>query len=239
MNYRTMSILALLAASAAQATTYYAASNGAADADCLTPLTAGTLDLAVSKATANGDIVQLAAGDYDRSASPVTLSVAGITLKGATDDPTQTVLIGPGTAKSMTGVVVTKKTTVRDLTIRNFYITSQGGAAVAGANAAKTPASNLTAVNCRIENNITKNSRYNTTGAVYGGTWKNCVFSGNANQASNGGAANGGTYNNCIFTNNTAAYYAGALYNGTAVDCLFVDNKRFLRNPLVDGAAFL
>ncbi|NLN02945.1 MAG: hypothetical protein GX174_13750, partial [Lentisphaerae bacterium] len=93
--------------------------------------------------------------------------------------------------------------------------------------------------NCRIENNITKNSRYNTTGAVYGGTWKNCVFSGNANQASNGGAANGGTYNNCIFTNNTAAYYAGALYNGTAVDCLFVDNKRFLRNPLVDGAAFL
>ena len=40
MNYRTMSILALLAASAAQATTYYAASNGAADADCLTPQTA-------------------------------------------------------------------------------------------------------------------------------------------------------------------------------------------------------
>ena len=118
MNYRTMSILALLAASAAQATTYYAASNGAADADCLTPQTAGTLDLAVSKARADGDIVQLAAGNYDRSASPVTLSVAGITLKGATDDPTQTVLIGPGTAKSMTGVVVTKKATVRDLTIR-------------------------------------------------------------------------------------------------------------------------
>ena len=42
MNYRTMSILALLAASAAQATTYYAASNGAADADCLTPQKAGT-----------------------------------------------------------------------------------------------------------------------------------------------------------------------------------------------------
>ena len=225
MNYRTMSLLALLAASAAQATTYYAASNGAADADCLTPQTAGTLDLAVSKARADGDIVQLAAGDYDRSATPVTLSVAGITLKGATDDPTQTVLIGPGTAKSMTGVVVTKKATVRDLTIRNFRITGHGGAAAAGANASKTPASNLTAVNCRIENNTTTANRNYTCGAVYGGTWKNCVFSGNASQDSNAGAANGGTYNNCIFTNNTAAYYAGALYNGTAIDCLFIDNK--------------
>ena len=147
MNYRTMSILALFAVSAAQATTYYAAPGGAADADCLTPGTAGTLDLAVSKARADGDIVQLAAGDYDRSTTPVTLSVAGITLKGASDDPTQTVLVGPGTAKSMTGVVVTKKATVRDLTIRNFYITGHGGAAAAGANASKTPASNLTAVN--------------------------------------------------------------------------------------------
>jgi hypothetical protein len=229
MNYRTMSILALLAASAAQATTYYAASNGAADADCLTPQTAGTLDLAVSKATANGDIVQLAAGDYDRSATPVTLSVAGITLKGASDDATQTVLIGPGTAKSMTGIVVTKKATVRDLTIRNFYLTGKGGAAVAGANGTATAASNLTAINCRIENNRASssgtNARYNRAAPVYGGTWSNCVFVGNSNTVGNGGAADSGTYYNCVFTNNTAQYYGGALYLGTANKCLFIKNS--------------
>ena len=230
MNYRTMSILALLAASAAQATTYYAASNGAADADCLTPQTAGTLDLAVSKATANGDIVQLAAGDYDRSASPVTLSVAGITLKGATDDPTQTVLIGPGTAKSMTGVVVTKKATVRDLTIRGFYLTGKGGAAVAGANGTATAASNLTAINCRVENNRASssgtNARYNRAAPVYGGTWTNCLFVGNSNTVGNGGAADSGTYYDCVFTNNTAKYYGGALYMpSTAHRCLFINNS--------------
>ena len=214
-----------LAVSAAQATTYYAAPAGAADADCLTPQTPGTLDLAVSKATANGDIIQLAAGNYDRSASPVTLGVAGITLKGASDDPTQTVLIGPGTAKSMTGVVVTKKATVCDLTISNFYQSTKGGAAAAGANGATTLASSLTARNCRIVCNTTANGRYVRGATVYGGTWNNCVFSGNKSNSSNGGAADSGTFIDCIFTNNTAAYYAGALYNGTAIGCLFIDNK--------------
>ena len=230
MNYRTKRTLAAVAAtalavSAAQATTYYAAPAGAADADCLTPQTAGTLDLAVSKATADGDIIQLASGDYDRSASPVTLSVAGITLKGASDDPTQTVLVGPGTAKSMTGVVVTKKAVVCDLTISNFYQSTKGGAAAAGANGATTLASSLTARNCRIVCNTTANGRYVRGATVYGGTWNNCVFSGNKSNSSNGGAADSGTFIDCIFTNNTAAYYAGALYNGTAIGCLFIDNK--------------
>lgn len=211
------------------ATTYYASPDGLADGDCLTPETAGTIALAVSKAKASGDIVQLAAGTYISTNSPITLSVAGITLRGATDDPSQTIIQGPGTAKSMTGIVVTKKTTICDLTISNYYSTAKGGAAVSGANGTATQASNLTAINCHIKNNTMAsagtNARYNSAAVVYGGVWTNCLFAGNKNSVGNGGAADAGTYYSCHFTNNTAKYYGGALHKATAYNCSFYYNS--------------
>lgn len=229
MKYCVFAVALLFVISPLFATTWYAAPEGAADGDCLTPETAGTLALAVSKAKSSGDVIQLAAGTYYSTNAPITLSVAEITLKGATDDPMQTIIRGPGTTKSMTGIVVTKKATIRDLTICNYYSTGKGGAAVAGANGSATQASNLTAVNCRIENNTMKssgnNSRYNTASIVYGGTWTNCVFAGNRNNSGNGGAADSGTFYNCHFTNNIAKYYGGALHKGNSYNCSFYKNS--------------
>ena len=212
-----------------QATIYYASPDGTAEADCLSENTAGDIYTAISKAKASGDIIQLAEGTYQITTSPVTLSVAGIMLKGADEeDATKTVLLGPGTTKNMTGVVVTKEATICDLTIKNFYLTGKGGAAVAGANATQTKADNLTAINCRIECNRSSSSgsssRYNRAAAVYGGTWTNCVFNSNTNTVGNGGAADSGTFKCCVFTNNFAKYYGGAMYNGTSEKCRFVNN---------------
>lgn len=211
---------------------YYASPDGTAEADCLSENTAGDIYTAVSKAKASGDIIQLAEGTYQITTSPVTLSVAGITLKGADEeDATKTVLLGPGTTKNMTGVVVTKKATISDLTIKNFYLTGKGGAAAAGANAAQTKADNLTAINCRVEANRSSssgnNNRYNRAAAVYGGTWNNCFFLCNTNTVGNGGAADSGTFNSCVFTGNVAKYYGGAVYKGTSVKCRFENNTTY------------
>lgn len=210
-----------------EAAVYYASPGGAAEADCLSEATAGNIYTAISKAKASGDIIQLSEGTYQITTSPVTLSVAGITLKGADEeDATKTVLLGPGTTKNMTGVVVTKKATISDLTIKNFYLTGKGGAAVAGANGTDTKADNIFAFNCRIEGNqASSNKRENKASAVYGGTWSNCVFIANKNTAGNGGAATAGTFYG-LFTNNAAAYYGGALYNPVrAVRCEFSLNS--------------
>ena len=179
MNKILTMLFAVAGVFSSQATIYYASPDGTAEADCLSENTAGDIYTAISKAKASGDIIQLAEGTYQITTSPVTLSVDGIMLKGADEeDATKTVLLGPGTTKNMTGVVVTKKATISDLTIKNFYLTGKGGAAVAGANAAQTKADNLTAINCRVEaNRSSSNNRYNRAAAVYGGTWNNCFFS--------------------------------------------------------------
>ena len=199
-----------------EATVYYASPDGTAEADCLSENTAGDIYTAISKAKASGDIVQLAEGTYQITTSPVTLSVAGIMLKGADEeDATKTVLLGPGTTKNMTGVVVTKKATISDLTIKNFYLTGKGGAAAAGANGTATKADNLIAINCRIECNRSSSSGTNNR------------YLCNTNTVGNGGAADSGTFNSCVFTGNVAKYYGGAVYKGTSVKCRFENNTTY------------
>ena len=54
---------------------------------------------------------------------------------------------------------------------------------------------------------------------------ENCSFSGNT--ADNGGAMYRGTANNCIFTSNKADNSGGAMYEGTANDCNFTGNSAY------------
>lgn len=224
MKYATLIIIVAGVAISTRAAVYYAAPDGTGDS--LSAATPGNIYTAVQNAKESGDVVQLAAGEYAIESSPVTLSVAGITLKGADEnDATRTILQGPGTSKSMTGLVVTKEATVCDLTLKGFYLTGTGGAAASGADSVARPADKLTARNCRIECNLASNSgRYNTAAAVYGGTWTNCVFNSNTNSVGNGGAAQTGTFIDCLFTNNTAQFFGGAVYKGTSVNCHFVYN---------------
>lgn len=209
---------ALLFVSAANAATYYASPYGAADAAC-TEDSPGTLELAVSKAAQAGDVVKLAAGEYGRLESSLVLNVEGITVEGASDDATQTVIKGPGDAKTFTGVVVKKAAVMKNLTISGFYATA-GGSAVAGGNNSATKADVLTAVNCRIVGNVSSSP------AVYGGTWIDCCFASNTNLTSDGGAAFAGTYYGCLFTDNYAKGNAGAVHSANVAErCTFVRNE--------------
>ena len=251
---RTLGLaVALFFAREVRSTTYYASPDGAADADC-TENSPGTIARAVSKATASGDIVQLAAGTYSHTNASINLSVDGITLQGATDNPADTVIKGIGNKKAFTAFVVTKQAVVKDVTMSAFY-TGAGGCVAGGRDSHATAASNLKAYNCIISDNKTMGA------VVYGGFYSNCVFSCNTttniatayssscfdciftNNAITGNTAFGGALggsgsvaSNCLFTSNRSSHSAGAGSGGTYYDCFFTNNTCKYYGGALQGA---
>ena len=196
----------------------FSAIAAALSAHAVTVNSVSALQNEIANAT-NGKEIIIAAGTYNLADGTAMHAVGHlysevkITLRGATGDPKDVVLVGSG---NRILYLKTGGNTIRDITFKNG------------------DCSGNTASNVSPEENLQGGAiclRGNTDATVV----SNCIFDGNT--AKQGGAvANYYTYNSstlryagnfidCIFTNNTATSAGGAGYNlGSCTRCTFAKN---------------
>ena len=242
MNMRVFPLavcLGLASTTTILGSTWYASPSGAADADCLTPETAGTIQAAIDAASAaearsswaEADSVLLLPGTYhledgSRGRRDTSLSNAGtytnlvvskrdfLEIRSASGNPSDTVLLG-GRGRSTARCFLLKgQVRLSGITLTNFF--SGNGAAVLCWDQKPVVS------NCIVSGNCMESKTY---GSIYSGTVRNCVFLLNGlkdNNRSGGGTAYSAVYDSA-FTNNFARQ-GGAGIGGTFENCIFYYN---------------
>ena len=200
-------------------TTYYAAPNGGDTADCLTPGTAGTLSNALSRTVAGtgygaSDTVVLAEGDYLFTAA-LTVAKNYLTIMSAGGDASRTTLVGGGGGSSFRALAITGPARIEGSAFSNF-VSSADGFALYCNTSAKTL---VTVTNCLFAFNACP-AGSTGRGAVFGGLYTDCTFTGNT--AVDKACFADGVTTNCIVLGNTPSdisggTHAAALYKSASV----------------------
>ncbi len=208
----SLCVAAALCAFVALAAHYYVVPGGTGDYTEANP--GGSPADAATKATASGDVIHLATGTYNCSATVIVLN--GVTLIGGSDNPDETVIARSGTGEFDRGIVLRMNAVVRNLTMRGGHTDYQG----AGILSYDGNSVHITSVisNCVVENASVKYMG----GGGCGGVWYDCVIRNNevrhtsygVNEGSGGGVFYATLYN-CVVTNNTAGYGGGGVAGGT------------------------
>ena len=225
--------------------------------EAVTVNSVAALQSEIANAT-NGKEIIIAAGTYNLSGEPAMhavghlYSAVKITLRGATGDPKDVVLVGSGNR-----ILYLKAAgnTIRDITFKggdcsgNASSSSspednqQGGAICLRADKDSTLVSN-----CIFDGNTAKQGgavanyySYNATTLRYAGTFIDCVFTNNTTTSGGGGAGyNLGLCRRCTFSKNVASYGSAIRQVLLLDDCDFNDNGNGIKDYGTiynDGAA--
>lgn len=245
MKIKVFAAFAVLAITSSFAgNTYYASPDGRADADCLSPATAGTIAAAYALASsaesaAAGDEIVLMPGEYDGSSAgghfPLTIDKKFLTVRSSSGLPETTTVIGPGSAENLTAFNVSVQAgapIIKGISFTNFFNTTLNKAGILNGSSKAS----ATLENCLFLANK------GNWGTVSYGILKNCKFIANRGtqnsvtrfsncydcyfEGNEGGYASvqGEEFFNCFYTNNPT----GAVHGNAATvvsNCTFIANR--------------
>lgn len=245
MKIKVFAAFAVLAITSSFAgNTYYASPDGRADADCLSPATAGTIAAAYALASsaesaAAGDEIVLMPGEYDGSSAgghfPLTIDKKFLTVRSSSGLPETTTVIGPGSAENLTAFNVSVQAgapIIKGISFTNFFNTILNKAGILNGSSKAS----ATLENCLFLANK------GNWGTVSYGILKNCKFIANRGtqnsvtrfsncydcyfEGNEGGYASvqGEEFFNCFYTNNPT----GAVHGNAATvvsNCTFIANR--------------
>ncbi len=228
---KTIPLFIVAFAPAIFAATYYASPNGAADAAC-TADNPGSIAAALALTAGadsweTGDTVVFQDGRYaiPTAGHKVTYSVDKpfLTLRSASEDPTQTLFIGGYTNAPGSAFKITGPARVEGIAFTNFASCNSGFVMTC----VSTENGGVTVSNCLFQNNLgyTAGSTKSRYAAGYGGDYIDCRFVANTNnEYSLGGACIArGSACGCTFLRNRANQ-GGAIIDTCATNCLFEGN---------------
>ena len=208
------------------------------------------LKTAVSELGA-GSVIVLKASP-DPYVIDATLSLkAGVTLRGSTDNPRDTVIDGDGKVRVIGPSGSANVFTVANLTVSNgYYAASAKSEATAGVQGSQSGGANCVISNCVITCCTTSVSNTGSgagaahcyiydsqicgnkmTGKGYGGGLYNCrvydsdVFDNQTDTSGYGGGAHAGTFYRCHIFNNWCGKKGGGTYESTVLDHSVVSNN--------------
>ena len=180
-----------------------------------------------------GDVIKLAKGDYYLSSEPCMNSVGhlyigkAISLKGATGNPADVVLIG--STNRILHVQTSAALMISDITFKNGNCTNNALVTTSGVTSDRQTGGAI----C-----------FHVNRTFGGAVVSNCVFSGNVSKRFGGAIGNNYSFGasdgvakivDCVFTNNTSAGDGGAVASAIAlVKCKFFDNT----STSLGGAAY-
>lgn len=245
MKFKVVAAFAVLAITSSFAgNTYYASPDGRADADCLSPATAGTIAAAYALASsaesaAAGDEIVLMPGVYDGSSAgghfPLTIDKKFLTVRSSSGLPETTTVIGPGSAENLTAFNVSVQAgapIIKGISFTNFFNTTVNKAGILNGSSKAS---------ATLENCVFLANKGNW-GTVSYGILKNCKFIANRGtqnsvtrfsncydcyfEGNEGGYASeqGEEFFNCFYTNNPTGAVSG---NAATVvsNCTFIANR--------------
>ena len=217
---------------------WYAKPDGADDADCTSPATAGSFAAAMAKAAAadGASVIELAGGDYDiGKLTPVTENGSmaffvvkkDLTLVSAGGDPANCCLVGGGEEKRARFLLIPSAASVAlsGITVTGFWDSAddanyKGGGAIFANGTSVT----LTISDCVFSYNHTRRSVWASGingGAINGGTLDitDTSFIGNLSITGSWESGGGGAFcgkvvrlKDCLFQGNDASANGGAIY---------------------------
>lgn len=217
--------------------TYYASPDGLSTAAC-TIDDPGTLDLAVSKAVGatsitNGDTVILLSGIYWKTNATINLNKKYLTIKGATSNPSDTVLHGIGSTKPMRLFYSTQYATIENLTITNYCGSYEYFSSSVIYSKPKNSATCPRLNNCIIAGCYDEKSNYGARPVANGGVFTRCLFV--ANRCTSRAPQMGGAFiqlYDCVFRGNYGNTIIGRGSDGEAYNSIIVSNCVFDANKV-------